>query len=313
MPRPKRKSSLPPTYHDRSKLEATANCPYAAAHAKDIPIGILGQVGSEDHRIIKEAWEYCEGDSQAAVDYLLQEIPKARPDLQPQVITSLRHFARRMKKFDPWRIVAVEKQYSTIFFPATQTAGPVIITMAVDLLIAGRDETSLHVHDYKTGWKRYTNTIAYEAYQTCHYAYVLLKEMPDVQEIHFWYDQTRHDTKPGYAKFTRDNMEDMAGRIGSAIQYVGSDVAWPEPDKCAWCPVTAECPHVVAEDREFNSDRPAYLDQLIALNARTKAMSATMNAYVKQHGRIEGNNGNIYGDEGRKKIINKVFQEKEKP
>ena len=311
MPRPKRKklSDKPPTYHDRSKLEATANCPFMAANSDDIPPGILAQVGQEDHRIVAEAWEFCEGDSEAATDYLLNEIPKARPDLQPQVIISLRNFARQMKKFQPWKIIAVEKQYSTVFFPATNNEGPVIITSAIDLLVAGRDETSLHNHDFKTGYKRYTNTVAREAFQTIFHDFILFSEMPNVQEIHTWYDQTRHDIKPGYAKFTRKDMDDMAGRIGSAIQYVGTDLAWPEPDKCAWCPVTDKCPHVVAEARTLNNDMPAYLDQYIALQARQKAMSASMNAYVKEHGRIEGNNGNIYGDAGRSKIINKVFKD----
>jgi hypothetical protein len=280
-----------------------------ANNSQDATVGALAQVGSECHRIIAEAWEYCEGDSEAAVDYMLNEIPKARPDLQPQVIAALRNFARQMKKFKPWTIIAVEKQYSTVFFEQTKTEGPVIITMAVDLLVAGRDETSLHVRDYKTGWKRYTNTEAYESYQSHHYAYVLFKEMPNVEELHFWYDQTRHDVRSGYAKFTRKDMDNFAGRIGSAIQYAKSDQAWPEPDKCAWCPVTDKCPHAVAEARIMIGDLPAYLDQYIAMEARLGDMKKNMTEWVKRHGPIRGNNGNIYGDKGRDKITYKVFKE----
>jgi len=308
-----KKCSKPPTFYYRSTLENYANCPFMADAVDNDKVQDISKpalAGQEGHRIIAEAWEFCEQDNQAAINYLSEEMPKARPDLQPEVVDSLKHFAGEMQRIDPWRIISVEKEYSATFFEATTTEGPILVACCPDLLVGGRDETSLHIYDWKTGYKRWSSGMARNAFQTCLYSYVLFKEMPQVDEIHFWYYQTRYQ-KRAYCKLTREHdFDNLKGRVGEALRYalLKSNQAWPEPDKCAWCPATAICPHVIAEARDFNKGPAEYLNQYIALKARLSKMAQTMNAHVRNTGQNIVAGENVYGDPGRGQVNFKVFK-----
>ncbi len=48
--------------------------------------GVLPVSGVIVHELIEEAFKFCEGDLDQIPDYFLEELPKVRPDLQPQVI-----------------------------------------------------------------------------------------------------------------------------------------------------------------------------------------------------------------------------------
>ena len=301
---------------DRSDLETTGNCPFAAKAIRDGKIknvSRLMDIGSEGHRLIEEGIEWGEGDYMAASDYILQEVTKARPDIQPEVIKALRFIANELKRignFNYGNLIGVEKQFSAQLLPASPKRGPVILTICLDLVNAGRDKTSLHVRDWKTGYKQRSSTEAYNAFQTCHAAWVLFETFPDVQEIHFWYDQTMFDTR-AYCKLERArDYYNFRGRLETTVMLWlnDSDEAWPDIEKCVWCPATAICPHVIAEARDFNADKEAFLLQMVATQSRLTAMKKVANTYVKEHGNIVFGKDQIYGDKGRQKVSFSAFK-----
>jgi len=301
---------------DRSDLENTANCPFEAKAIRngDIQnVSRLMDIGSEGHRLIDEGIKWGEGDYIVAADYILDEILKARPDIQPDVAKCLRFIAnelRRLMGFSYGMLLGCEKQYSAEILPASPSRGAIILTTCMDLVLAGRDNTVIHIHDWKTGYKKRSSSEAYTAFQTCFLAWTLFDIYPDVQEIHFWYNQTMYDTR-AYCHLTRErDYLNFRGRLETAVMLwlQDSDEAWPDIEKCAWCPATAICPHVIAEARDFNADKEAFLLQMVATQSRLTAMKKVANAYVKEHGNIVFGKDQIYGDKGRQKVSFSTFK-----
>ena len=295
-----RRANLPVTYHDRSELENYANCPFMAwaiATKKVQDINGLAMVGQLAHKVIGETLEQ-RGEEYAAFSmYLREELSKVRPDLQPEVIAALRNFLKTVDTFDPWRIVSVEKQYSTVFWEATRSEGPHVITCCIDFITAGKDETSLVVWDWKSGWKRWTNTLARTAFQTHFYSFVLFKEFPQVETIHFWYDNTRYESR-AYAKITREfDYHNYQARIAETIRLKmsGSKEAWPLPEKCAWCPACLICPHAIEAARDFQVNPVGHLQQYRVLKSAVKKMKTTMTAYCKETGNTLWADGKPFG------------------
>jgi len=307
--------TLEPITFDRSDLENTANCPFQAKAIRDGKVKNVSRpmdIGTEGHRLIAEGITWGEGDYMAAADYVLEEVAKARPDIQPDVIKALRFIANELKRIGNYSygsLIGVEKQFTALLFPATPSRGAIYVTACIDLANAGRDKTVLHIHDWKTGYKQRSNSEAYADFQTCCYAWILFYTYPDVQEIHFWYDNTMFDTR-AYCKLERDrDYHNFQGRIEQAVllRLQECEDAWPDLEKCSWCPATAICPHVIAEARDFNADKEAFLLQLIATQSRLTAMKKVANAHVKEHGNIVFGN-HIYGDKGRQKVAFSAFK-----
>jgi len=305
---------LPPITYDRSDLEATANCPFSAKairEGKVVSKSFLAEVGIEGHRILAETMEACKGDSQAIAGWLETELLTARPDLQPEVIRSMKGISQTLRLIPSERIIAIEKQYSSEFAPATTTRGPIVLTCCIDIVLAGRDRTVVHIHDYKTGWKQRSNSDAADAYQTCHLSWVIFNALPDVETIHFWYEQTRFGTR-SYARLEREkDYFRLEGRIQRAVElrFMDSSEAWPDMDKCAWCAATAICPRVVGEGKDLNDDTQDYLKQFIALQARLNTMSKAMKAYNKKFGELRTGNQVFGYKPPAKKIIYKLYKD----
>lgn len=304
-----RRANLPVTYHDRSELENYSFCPFmawAVATKKVQDINGLAMVGQLAHKVIGETLEQRGDDYNMFSKYLREEVAKVRPDLQPEVIAALRNFIKTVDTFDPWRIVSVEKQYSTVFWEATKSEGPHVITCCIDFITAGKDETSLVVWDWKSGWKRWTNSLAKSAFQTHFYSFVLFKEFPQVEHIHFWYDNTRFEGR-AYARISREfDYHNYQARIAETIRLKmsGSKEAWPLPEKCAWCPATAICPHAITEARNFQANPVGYLQECRAKQARVTAQKKIMSAYCRSTG------NDIFADNkpyGCKPIIKRTY------
>ncbi len=301
--------------YDRSDLEKTSGCPFEAKAIRDgkvKDVSMLADVGIEGHRLLAESLESVDENYLDLVDYLENELPTARPDIQPEVIKSLRGATEELRKIDPGRIIGIEKQYSTEFLKATRNHGAIVLTCCQDLLLAGKDETVVILFDWKTGYKRRTSTDAQSDFQTCFYSWILFRELPKVQTIHFFYEQTRYGTR-AYAKLERErDYYNFEGRIQETVRLrmEDSNEAWPGMEKCCWCCVTAICPHVVGEALELNKDKEGYLNQYIALKARVAAIERGMKAHCKKHGEIRSGN-QVFGYKETKKIVSyKLYVDK---
>ena len=308
---------LEPVVLDRSTLANRANCPFMAEAIESGKVkdgGYFAEVGTEGHRVLSEAMESCGPDSEALAGWIEAEMTTARPDLQPEVIRSLKGVGETIRRIGNRQIIGIEKQYSTEYLKATANRGPLILTCCMDLVIAGRDNSIIHVHDYKTGWKKIDKASAFDMFQTQFYSWVIWRVYPDVNTIHFWYEQTRYGY-PAYVRVERDrDFFNFEGRIQKTVELylTGSVEAWPYPDKCAWCPATAICPYVVGEAKNLNADPQEYLKQYIAAKARLDAMEKDMKAYCKKHGEIRSDDQVFGYKEPAKKVTYKLYKDEPK-
>lgn len=312
---------LDPIIVRRSILETTCSCPYQAMMIREGKAengGYLAEVGNEGHEVIKDAvsWAKSENgttDKDELIKYIEEELPKARPDLQPEVLRSMRGIAKTLRRIPVEKIVSVEKQYSHDLMGATKNRGKVTITCCMDLVLLAVTDTELHVHDWKTGFKKRSNSDVLTEFQTAFYCTVLFKVFPELERIHFWYEQTRFGDRVYGCADREKHLPDFEMRVFTALKdYLSeSKEARPDVDKCTYCCCIKECPHANAKAREINDDVSEYFAQYIALTARVKEMKDVMNAYCKVNEEITYND-NVYGYVPPKRVVTFKAHKKKK-
>ncbi len=259
--------------------------------------------GTIIHKLIEEAFEFCKGDLEHIPDYFAEELPKTRPDLQPEIIRAGRYVASALADLHV-RVIGVEMQIDHVLIPEIPgTRGAVVGTTCLDLLAQGLNN-SLHVPDWKTGYKKRTKAEAFNSFQAQFSAYILWQQpaYKDVQKIHFWFYETRYDNKV-YAKFDRDDehpalphlsQQDAFGaRISQALRFwqTGRTAAWPEEKKCEYCDVIQFCKHANTNAIDITKDPEAFVDNMIVLKQFLAKQKKTATTYIKKYGSIVGTVG----------------------
>lgn len=318
-----KREKLPAVFYDRSVLQLVATCPQQAALTKEYekelqtePMPALPEVGSLIHDLAKEAIKANEqyGNAmQEAADYLMQEIPKIRPDLQPDVLRVARSLAFKFLRFQTNKILLCEEQISRAILPATSTQGETLITTAPDLTLATYYADTIIVIDYKTGWKRRDNLDAQDDFQTCVISWVLFGKYPELKKIHFWYLQTRVG-QDAYCCIERDKIiggtaeqplmqeTTLQSRILEAVRLIqnNSTEAWPVYEKCCQCRVARWCKYITGDIADFAKEPTKYLDQYQALSGRVAQMEDILTEAVKGGRIIVGTTG-VFDDSPKKK------------
>mgnify|MGYP002036225921 CR=1 FL=1 len=281
-----------PVVLDRSTLELVASCPQQAwlIREKGIPTAnILTESGTIAHEVISECMETIpDGEHHDMYETLMALAQmNERTDLQPDVIMAIRGLAFRFREMNISRVLSVEQQYSWEIMGGNDKRGPVLATCRMDLVQRSREEDTLIVTDWKTGWKQRDNSQAKNAYQTCHNSWVLFQNYPQVNKIHWFYEQTRTNTR-AYALIDREkDFHNFEGRISMATQaYMNLDdrhPAWPYPENCQRCPAAQFCEKATREARLVDDDPPEYLAQYIAKQGELVQMEDAMKDYCKEH------------------------------
>jgi CRISPR/Cas system-associated exonuclease Cas4 (RecB family) len=300
-------------------MQARADCPHQAnlcVKYKDKieRHEVLPETGSQVHALAKTAIESNEHDLQEAADYIAEELPKIRPDLQPEALRAGRNLANEIRRFQGSRLLLCEEPVTRSLMPATQEMGEILIVSELDLVLATSKQNTIIVLDYKTGYKDRTNAEAMDEFQTCVGCWVLWGKYPDVDTIHWWYLNTRLYTR-SYARLERERDE---ANFGARIFEVArlylekSDEAWPEPKKCSWCPVTRWCKQADYEAKELDGKPKEYIDAFIALEARYDKMKAVIQESCKSGRRLYGTGG-WFDDLPKRKPSQKIsFKEQKK-
>jgi len=220
-------------------------------------------------------------------------LPKARPDLQPEVLRAGKSIARELRQFSANRRLLAEEPVTRSLLPATLDRGEVLVVTEPDLVLATSKADTIIVLDWKTGYKYRTSQEAQDDFQTCVISWVLFGTYAEIDTIHFWYINTRLSNR-NYAKITRADEDNLQARIGETVRLIldGVDDAWPEPAKCAHCDVAKWCKLCDGEALDFAKNPKKYLDCFVALQARCNQIEDTLKAAVKA-GRT------IYGSECR--------------
>ncbi len=260
--------------------------------------GRLAECGSQIHDLVDRAFEACKNDIQMVPDWFVDNLPKVKPNIQPMAIRHARHIGDMLSEYHV-QVIGVEVQVSIIVVPETETAPGIVNTTAIDLLGSGKN--SIHVVDFKTGFKRRSNSETADSFQAQDIALILF-EQPEYQEIntiHFWYYESMWGTK-SYAKFERKEEHPrlpglstevaLRGRIEEAVKMFQQDCreAWPLPDACAWCDMINFCPQASMEAKEIADDPKAFVDNLVVLQALVTARKRIATQWCKAHGPIEG-------------------------
>ncbi|GAH82496.1 unnamed protein product, partial [marine sediment metagenome] len=243
------------------------------------------------HGIAEEAIKANEFNLQDAADHIAEELPKARPDLQPEALRAGKNLANEIRRFGGNRVLSCEEPITRSLIPATQDRGEILIVSELDLVLATQKQDSIIVLDYKTGYKNRTNAEAKDDFQTCVGSWDLWGKYPQVNTIHWWYINTRIHTR-SYARLERErDEENFQARIfeTAKIKLDGCDEAWPEPDKCGQCPIVKWCALSFPEAGGSLANVPGkYLDCYIATQAKCDEMLKAMKAYVKDGRVIHG-------------------------
>lgn len=293
-------SAPKPIILQRTELGRYAICPHQAnlceQLAEEIEThDILPETGKIVHAIAKTAIESNGRNLQEAADYIAEELPKARPDLQPEALRAGRNLANEIRRFAGSQVLLCDEPVSRSLMPATQDKGEVLVVCEPDLVLASTKADTIIVPDYKTGYKQRTSQEALDDFQTCVGSWILFGKFQTVNIIHWFYLNTRKFTR-SYCRIERERDEaNFETRIFETVRIKldGCDDAWPEPEKCAQCPVVNKCQEAQYAECRMLADNPqSYFDSYITLQAVCGEMLKAMKAYVK-NGRV------IYGTKAR--------------
>lgn len=300
-------------YKQRSELQRYAICPHQANlyenKADEIEThDILPETGKHIHKIAEEAIKVCDYNLQEAADYFAEELPKARPDIQPEALRAGRNLANELRRFSSNRILLCEEPVTRSLLPATTERGEILILSELDLVLATTKEDTIIVLDYKTGYKNRTNQEAKDDFQTCVNSWCLFGKFPNIQTIHFFYLNTRINTR-SYAQITKDDEPNLEARIFETARYwlEGSDEAWPEPTKCSMCDVVRWCKLADLLPRKLAKNPKEYLDLYITKCAQCDEMLKAMKAYVKSGNIIYGTKTR-FAFEPKPRFLPKIFE-----
>lgn len=302
-----------PVIVDRTPLQQYAGCPCQAYLCREHNIAVddkLPTTGSHVHDLVLEAVTWCKEDWDGLADFFTEELPKARPDLQPDAIVAARYVADELVRMPVERLIGCEVQ---IEYPQREKDGsvkkpwlalpdgrPLVFTTCLDMLFTGAMPNTLIVYDWKTGWKRRSNEEAFNEFQSQDIAFLLWQqpEYQDVETIHFWYKETRWGSA-AYARFEKNKehpriphlTQEMAfkGRIFEAAQLWLNDCrdAWPEPKKCSQCGALRFCSKASKPSKEMGDNPKKFAEDTMIMEAEVGRRLKLLKDFVKANGEFE--------------------------
>ena len=279
-------------------------------------------IGTEIHELIEQAFKACENDLEKIPQWFVDNLPKIRPDIQPMAIRHARHVGDMLANFHV-NLLGVEQQLSIVLLPETPTRPAIIVTMRLDLL--GSGIKSLHIVDYKTGYKRRTNSETADSFQAQFGAWLLWQqpEYKEIQKVHFWYYETLWGSK-AYACYDRDEehprlpglttQQAIQGRVKESVELFVKNCqdAWPMPDKCCWCGMLPFCTLADMEAKAIADDPKLYVDKMVVMDEMLSRMKKAATAWVKAKGAITGSKV-IFTKKNPTERFTTCFEDKNKP
>lgn len=306
---------------DRSTLDHWATCPWQAAaieSGKVKTVGMAAEAGEAIHNAlatVTKTWVQ-DGDQYettwAARDFIKTdlefELRRSRPDLQPEVLAgmmpSLWAWAKFLSEIRPGNVLAFDGgddvgRSSQLAYDMPDLGARV--TSELDLLHACRESTEVILWvDYKTGHETHDIYDVAKSFQFQMHAMLILHHYKDVQEARLKVWDTRLNRVTYAVTFPRSRFHDYEWRVRSAVEtrkrYRENPPAWPTLEGCRICPAAAICPVVDSPIKELASDPAAFIRDLVAVEARAKAMRDLAAAHVdatKQE--IDAGGGIMFG------------------
>lgn len=304
----KEPEALADIVYDRSTLDMICRCPHQSRLEQENPSETddpLPVAGTIIHELVEETFEFCQDSQESSdmADYFMNELPKARPDLQPEVIQGAKGLIRDLLHINPSSIIAWEKQLEHAVLPATPTRGRIVVTQCLDLLMYGFGD-ELIIWDWKSGFKERTKQDAWNDMQAQCGAWLIWKNydgeqvdaggvvLPKMDNVKFVFKETRKGRsveadyirdKAPYALPDITHEMQIEARINTAIRLhmTGCDDAWPSEKKCLWCSHVRECKHANLEAKSLADNPNDYVKQYEVIEALYKQMKKTLADYLK--------------------------------
>lgn len=315
---------------DRSTLERYATCPALARFVESGRVVEQNNImasGNEGHAALSNATAEhirARGAMNAGelAEYALAELRGSRPDLQPDVIDSVRATVWSWSRL----VGAIHHENILHFDGGEELKRPgqlaadlaslgVRPTSEVDLVYAGDAPKMLHEIDYKTGHKVYSVRDVAESFQFQMHAWLVLQTYPEVDclEVRVW--NTRRNLLTYGVEFkapvvghNRDGSPIRGGgfpawdaRIrhaaGLYVQHMHDTPeeapAWPTVEKCDGCRAAIACRHA----RLDHGPAETLVDSLVAMDAKRAEISRLLDSELKRRGvsEIISELGNAYG------------------
>lgn len=305
---------------DRSTLENYATCPHRARLCETVvkSTGPEAASGSEVHKILSELiTTYIDCGADMGRDEIMNRLwggmRTSRPDVQPDVIDALRPAVWTLTTFFmgdktsrgilPSAVMrydgGIDKQSGQL--SAELKGVPAVATGEVDLLLATTVKQVVHLTDWKSGHKFWTADTVADSFQFQDYAWLILENYPDVEEVIVSILNTRSNVWTYEVTFPRSRIESYRSRVEQAAAHwwrwhampAEQVEAWPLRDKCEKCPAVAVCRHA---DGDLAEDSESMLRRLVLLGQQSSSISKTLSARVKETGRdIRLDDGTAYG------------------
>jgi hypothetical protein len=228
--------------------------------------------------------------------WFVDNLPTLKPHVQAMAIRHARHVADMLADYHV-SIIGSEMPIKMEIIAETETTPAIIGFTMIDLLGSGKE--NLHVHDWKTGFKRRSNSETLDSFQARFIAELLFCEYQEVNTVHFWYMETMFGTK-SYAKFERNEEHPrlpglttevaLKGQIKEAalIFQSGCKDACPMPESCLWCDMIYFCEHASMDAKEIADDPKEFVDGLIVLQQLCTKRKKAATIWIKGHGPIVG-------------------------
>ena len=296
------------TVLDRSTIERWAGCPWAAQAIESGRVNEWRYVmasGAEGHDALSRAtltWILSGGalSPSELANELETELRGARPDVQPDVLNAARYviwpWAKFLSKIHPLNIIGCDGG-ETLDPPRSGQLSldiegvGVRVTSELDLLYSGPSIDLLHEVDYKTGHKQWTAGDVAASFQFQLHAVLVFANFPAVQALEVTIWNTRSNDQSYRVIFERRKEPEYRARLRMALQpwwefHGAGDGAptWPAVEKCAMCSAAALCPVAGQDVKDAVADPLAVLAQLVAVEAKAKAIDKILAAQVDATG-----------------------------
>lgn len=294
------------TVIDRSDLECEATCPRQARLRESLGYGSAGDAaaaGEEVHQAIGYAiGVYLEsGGNMTTVeirDCIVDGLMRSRPDVQPDVISGGIGYA-----WDAARLISDHSPVSILRHDGGQgnrsgqlawdwPATGLRLTSELDLLLATESRELLRIHDWKSGRARWHVGSVADSFQFTFQAWLVLMNYPDVAAVEVVIHNTRLRSSTRPVEFTRDRIDRIQARIGTACRnwYENSGLppekapAWPSREKCSLCDCAAFCGAADPDIEAAASDPVTFLQDTIAIEANLAARKKVLAGIVDRTG-----------------------------
>ncbi|MDE2426757.1 MAG: PD-(D/E)XK nuclease family protein [Elusimicrobia bacterium] len=314
---------------DRSTLENAAECP---RQARFIELGAVLNTsfamasGQGCHDAFSAAIsDYVDSRGQASFDdtkqLLLQELAKARPDVQPDVIKGAERsayaFARYLHDLH-WENIRCwdggRGEHSSQFAVDMEEFG-LRVTSELDMLHDSESPEVLTEVDFKSGFALWRHGDVRSSFQFQLHALLVAEKFHTIKalEVRVWNTRLNSLTYPVLFKLDSESLYSIKYRVRNAAKAYfdtrGKEPndcePWPLVEKCAACPAA----HLCDAARAPEGAPEQWVDKIVMLEAQASALSKLAAKRVKETGRdIVTERGNHFGTDRPKRKSSPKFE-----